>query len=357
MLSRSTLFTGPGGDTAQMLETARALEPLGWKADVVAAGTPVRYADYELLHLFGVIRPADLLPAIRESGLPYVLSPVFMDYSGYEARHRGGPTGAVLRRLSPDGQEYLKALARVLRNGEPTGATDYWWRGHAASARQVISGARAVLPNSLSEQRRLEARYGVARPSYVVPNGVDAAAIAEAQSSPDARYQGAIVCAARIEGNKNQLALIRALRWLEVPLVFTGQPAPNHLSYAAHCRAEAGANVRFLGRLAEHVDVLRILAAARVHVLPSHFETCGLSSLEAAALGTRIVVGDRGDVRDYFGSAAVYCDPDDEASIRAAVLEAMATSAPTGFADEVLTRYTWAAAAQATAGAYAAVLG
>lgn len=356
LLSRATLFSGPGGDTVQMLELAKHLTAYGWQADVMSANQQVDYSRYALMHLFNAIRPADVLPHIHSSGLPYVVSPVFMDYSGYERKHRGGLAGWLLRRFSDDGQEYFKALARWLRNGESIRSTEYVLRGHRSSVQRVLSGANLLLPNSEHEYQRLIRRYGIEKPYVVVTNGVDTAAIARAAATPNEAYRGVVVCAARIEGNKNQLSLIRALQGLPVRLVFTGQAAPNHAAYASACQEAAGPQVSFLGRLPEHHDVLRILAAARVHVLPSHFETCGLSSLEAAALGTRIVVGDRGDVRDYFGDNAVYCDPDSVESIRSAVLEALNAPAPIGFAEYVCEHFTWAKAAEQTAEAYESVL-
>ncbi|MBK7308934.1 MAG: glycosyltransferase [Chitinophagaceae bacterium] len=56
---------------------------------------------------------------------------------------------------------------------------------------------------------------------------------------------------------------------------------------------EAAGNIVFAGRLTQ-TALANYYARARVHVLPSWFETCGLSSLEAAAMGCNIVITARG---------------------------------------------------------------
>ena len=106
------------------------------------------------------------------------------------------------------------------------------------------------------------------------------------------------------------------------------------------------ANIVFAGRLTQ-TALAHYYARARVHVLPSWFETCGLSSLEAAAMGCNIVITAKGYPRDYFG---------DEASIREAVMQAATTATPMQLANSIKTNYTWERAAAMTLSAYQTVL-
>jgi glycosyltransferase involved in cell wall biosynthesis len=99
-----------------------------------------------------------------------------------------------------------------------------------------------------------------------------------------------------------------------------------------------------------------VYASAKVHVLPSFFETTGLSSLEAAAMGCNIVVGTGGDTRDYFGDNAWYCDPSETSSIRSAVDAAFHAPYNPEFRKEILSHYTWERAAEETLKAYKQVL-
>ncbi|MCA9773381.1 MAG: hypothetical protein KC466_13285, partial [Myxococcales bacterium] len=90
---------------------------------------------------------------------------------------------------------------------------------------------------------------------------------------------------------------------------------------------------------------------------PSWFETCGLASLEAAALGRNVVVSDRGYTRWYFGDEAFYVDPSNLASIRKGVLEAWEAPPQTTLAERVAREFTWERTAERTEAAYAKAAG
>jgi len=64
-----------------------------------------------------------------------------------------------------------------------------------------------------------------------------------------------------------------------------------------------------------HEQLRNVYAAARMHVLPSIFESPGLSSLEAAIAGCSIVAGNLAFESEYFQDGAYYCDPCDAFSI------------------------------------------
>jgi glycosyltransferase involved in cell wall biosynthesis len=94
-----------------------------------------------------------------------------------------------------------------------------------------------------------------------------------------------------------------------------------------------------------------------VHVLPSWFETTGLSSLEAAVMGCNIVISNRGDAGAYFGNRAFYCEPSSPESIRTAIEQAAAAPVQQDLIEHIQTNYTWKKAAAETLAAYKKVLG
>jgi len=96
--------------------------------------------------------------------------------------------------------------------------------------------------------------------------------------------------------------------------------------------------------------------AAKVHVLPSWFETTGLSSLEAGAMGCNIVVTRKGDTEEYFKDMAYYCEPDDVESIRNAVLQAYTNPVNPYLQDYIFSHYTWKDTAEQTLQAYQLIL-
>ena len=96
--------------------------------------------------------------------------------------------------------------------------------------------------------------------------------------------------------------------------------------------------------------------AAKVHALPSWFETCGLSSLEAAAMGCNITITEKGFTREYFGDDAFYADPGDTESIFNTVEKASQSVFREELQQNILDKYTWKRAAAITAEAYKKII-
>lgn len=350
-LSRATLTSSPGGDTIQLQKTAAELRKLGVAVDIRLAGEPVDPDQYDLVHVFNVIRPADVLAVVRRTTKPVFLSSIYVDYSEYE---RKNSRSRLIALLPPDLREYLKVLARWAVNGEAVVDKRYFWKGQRGSIRELCDRAAMVLPNSASEYRRLAHDYGIDRPFRVVPNAIDANLFAP-DTPPDETFRDSVLCVARIEGRKNQLQLIRALSGAPYTVQIIGKHSPNHRAYYEACRSAAGPNIRFLDHV-DHENLPSIYAASRVHALASWFETTGLCSLEAAAMGCRLVVTAKGDQREYFEGMAEFCDPEDLASIRSAVDRAWASPKAPEHAERVRTLYTWKRAAEETLAAYRTIL-
>ena len=89
-------------------------------------------------------------------------------------------------------------------------------------------------------------------------------------------------------------------------------------AYYHQCRELAGENVHFIDHLPQE-ELIQYYQKAKVHVLPSWFETCGLSTLEAAAMHCNIVITDKGFAHEYFNDCAFYCDPSSPSSILGAI--------------------------------------
>ncbi|HLI92745.1 MAG TPA: glycosyltransferase family 4 protein [Puia sp.] len=361
-ISRATLFTVRGGDTSQIVNTALYLEKLGVQADVRLCDETIDYRGYDLIHFFNVIRPADILKHIERSGKPYVITPIFVDYSEYDRTIRKGMTGFVLRWLSPDGLEYVKAIARLLVNGEKLVSPSYLWLGQRRSIRKILSRAEMILPNSNSELSRLRARYNGNAPARIIPNAIDPSVFTidgdtagRGTGKKESREGDLVISVGRIEGLKNQLNLVRALNGTRYRLILIGSPAPNHKAYYEECRKIAEANISFVDHI-EQKELAGYYSRANVHVLPSWFETTGLSSLEAAAMGCNLVITDKGDAREYFEDYAWYCDPASPASIFEAVEKAAACEFREALREKVFAQYTWPHTAERTLGAYQEII-
>lgn len=352
-ISRATLFTSPGGDTRQIEQTALGLKNKGVHVDIYLSVDKIDYSKYDLLHFFNIIRPADIIHHVRRSKKPYVVSTIFVEYGNVKEEKKNA-VSLVKSVVSDSMLEYIKAIARAIKNGEKIVSSEYLLWGHSKSVRWVAKNAACLLPNSQSEYNRFTKKYGVTNNVVVVPNGINTSVVNKHYPA-DERYKNAILCMGRIESRKNQLNLIRALNNTQYQLYIHGKPSPNNIAYYEQCKSEAAPNVHILDWLQDD-ELYTAYSNAKVHVLPSYFETTGLSSLEAAVMGCNIVVTDRGDTKDYFGDNAWYCDPDSVASIKEEIEKAYAAPYDPAFKEHILRYFTWDEAAVQTLKAYNQIL-
>jgi glycosyltransferase involved in cell wall biosynthesis len=353
MIARSTLFTVIGGDTVQIMQTAKHLAKAGVRAEVKLTSDPINYDNYDVLHFFNIIRPADILCHIKKSGKPYVVSTILVDYSEYDKYQRKGIAGILFGFLPADNIEYMKTVTRWLLGRDRLMSPAYLWKGQRKSIQQVLDNASLLLPNSDSEYRRLVNRYHCRAPYINVPNGFDPVLF-----KPDpaiAKDPLLVICVGRVEGVKNQLNLIKALNGTKYRLLIIGSAAPSQLTYYRACREAAADNISFIDHLPQDA-LLQYYQKAKVHVLPSWFETTGLSSLEAVAMNCNIVITAKGDTKEYFGEDAFYCDPGSQVSIYDAVDQAATAKHHEALRNKVMTAYTWQQATARTMEAYSQIM-
>jgi len=141
----------------------------------------------------------------------------------------------------------------------------------------------------------------------IVENAVDPEEISEVRI--DKEYA---LCATvgRVEVAKNQWTVIQAIRELkkkfpEIRYVSVGKDS---LRLGEKAKEDW---IQFIGEV-EPIEALRVLGQVEIHILASLRDTPGLASLEAAALGCKLVVSDDpyGTARDYFPENMVsFVDP------------------------------------------------
>jgi glycosyltransferase involved in cell wall biosynthesis len=351
-ITRSTLYSVPGGDTIQAVQTARHLTFMGITAEIKLANENINYKSYDLLHFFNLSRPADILYHSYKAEKPFVVSTIMCNYSEYDQQHRQG-LGRLLKYLSTDGVEYVKTMARYLLGRDSMASLAYTWKGQRKSILDILGRTAMILPNSQSEYQRVLFNYPGEVKHMVVPNGTDQHLFVYDKNV--IKDDKLVICAARIEGIKNQLNLIKALNNTPYRLLLIGSYSPNQFAYYQECRQIAADNIIFIDQMPQQ-QLVKYFARAKVHVLPSWFETTGLSSIEAALMGCNVAISDKGDVREYFGNDAFYCDPASPASIFAAIEKASSAPVNEQLRDRILQKYTWKQAATATLKAYQSVL-
>lgn len=194
-----------------------------------------------------------------------------------------------------------------------------WWyrqrysRLHAASARQANA---VIVPGGITRDAVID-HYGVDPAKVVViPQGADEmfrpGTPDEVLTAIRRRYFGEdrpyILFAGKCSVRRNIPRLIEAYAMLRqanrIPhglLIF----GPNHkdLPLASMCRAlgvEADV-VQTDGVVQHHAELVPIYTAADVFVHPSEFEGWSLTTVEAMACGTPVIVADRGGLREVAG--------------------------------------------------------
>jgi glycosyltransferase involved in cell wall biosynthesis len=352
-ITRSTLYNAPGGDTVQSLQTARYLRKLGTEVDVFLTHTKIDYGKYDLLHFFGITRPSDILFHINKTEKPFAVSPIFVDYSEYDKYYRNGLSGLVLRQFSADMNEYIKTIGRWIAGKDKLKSKSYLWKGQKKGIKEILEKAAILLPNSEAEYKKLEELFTVKNSYSIIPNGIDSSLFRQDQNT--AKDNKLILCAARIEGVKNQLNLIKALNNTSYTLMLVGSAAPNQKSYYNECKKTAARNIFFYDHVSQE-KLVNYYKTAKVHALPSWFETCGLSSLEAVAMGCNITITEKGYTKEYFENDAFYCNPGDPKSIFNAIEKAANSDFREKLRQKVFSQYTWQRAAVTTSDAYKKII-
>ena len=362
-ITRPTVFSGPGGDTVQLLQTKKYLEKIGVNV-TIADSFESDLSNFDVIHFFNLRNPQDLLVPVRTAkklGLPSVLSTIWGSYHEGDIKGRDGWYSLLARCLKENYLEYIKAAARMIVNRNfSKNMIRYFLKGHLAAQKAIVSDVDVLLPNSPTELERV--RFDMSSPSKkgtVVPNAVDLDVFDSSVVESDEKFkkfENSIVCAARIESRKGQLQLIRAVRGTPYKLVIVGKPSPNSMGYYKKCLKEATNNVHFISHIA-HAELAKLYKVAHAHALISWMETPGLSSLEAGVMGCNLLVTSKGDTPYYFEDYAVYVEPDSVYSIRKGIHQVMESPYNEKLRKRIINEFNWNKTAEMTLRGYEMALG
>jgi len=262
--THSSLLEPRMGSERAIMGAAKALAKRGHKVDIVPLLHDAPREGYDIYHWWNAGGPKGPLLAFarfaHEQGKPCVCTPIYWP-----------PTPGFYRLLvewhgEKGARKFLQGIA-----------------AYNSSLAKAIAETDFMCPNSEREGDLVRALVrSVGRelpPSEWVPNAVD---LDEIESVEPISWEDRdlIACVARLEPAKGQHRLARGL--LKPP------------------------------------KVMALLANARIHAMLSMHDTPGLSHLEAAALGCRLVVSlpDYGTFRDYWPREwLVEVDPLDEGSV------------------------------------------
>jgi glycosyltransferase involved in cell wall biosynthesis len=196
----------------------------------------------------------------------------------------------------------------------------------------MLRQAVAVFCVSEAERRLLVEHFGDRLPVTVIPNGVDVEEVTAARPRDRERSRPLVLVAGRLEAYKqvDRLVLAMALLPSRFRLAIAGDgPARGALAHAVN-EARLADRVDLLGQLSRP-DLLEWFRTADVFASLSRHEAFGLTVMEAAAGGCRLVLSDipaHRELAGYFPAANVTLVPSDAAP--AAVADAIAGAASLG---------------------------
>lgn len=166
-------------------------------------------------------------------------------------------------------------------------------RAHALE-RQVFAAAdRVVVTTPVMKHAVIERYQVLADRIIVIPNYVDTDLF---RAQPNCQHPSRRICfVGRLDEQKNPLALLEAIKGLDVELVIVGNG-----TLGERLREEAnshGLDARFLGNV-PHRQLPDILNRAALFVLPSHYEGNPKTLLEAMACGLPVIGTSVPGIRD-----------------------------------------------------------
>lgn len=286
-------FHTPGGGEIQLLNYKIQLEEIGHEVSLFDLWNP-NFKSHDIVHFFSCIAGSEPICAfVKQLGLPLAIS---------------------------------SSLWITEKN------RDHYDIG---MIRSQLTHADVIVTNSIDETVTLSNVLNMEKERFRhVLNGVDQVFF-DAQGNPSfiEEYKvepGYVLCVANIEPRKNQHALIQAMKHLpDRKLMLIGHVRDE--DYFRKCGIAENDQVCFIGGLEPNSELLiSAYQNAAVFCLPSTLETPGIAALEAAAVGTPIVITAEGCTKEYFQSGVEFVDHQSIESIASGLATALSSGAKAG---------------------------
>ena len=342
--------TNMGGDSIQMLKTKEFLQKLGIQVDI-AKGYNYELSNYDLVHVFNLMRPNEAISAIKLAkryNKKIVFSSIFWDFTEFNKLGRENKNFFRLLQLLPLSiQEKLKDIIRL--KGDDIKFRN-WFLNFFTYYKKILLEVDLFLPNSKSEGEIVCDFLGKKVSYHVVYNGIDTRIF----KLGNVQRKNIGIYSARLDPRKNHVNLFKAYTKSDIHLY--GNKSAQHQKYYQRLTELNPGNYQFKGQVG--YDYLAdCYNSSNFHVMPSWLETPGLSQLEAAACGCKIISTNRGSAKDYFGNYASYCDPNDLSDIKNKIVNALDTKINRNELSEyIVENFSWAVSAEQTKFAYEKVL-
>lgn len=324
---RKDYLSNVAGDSIIIKNLRENLTKLGVKVDV-HTDYRINLNKYDIIHIFNTIR-------IKESY-------EFMKYAILNNKK------TVLTPIYWDLRNYFKQTKQKEK-------IDYW-NCNEKKRKFLFDNCDVYLPHCKGEAELIIKNYNTFSKYEIVSYGVDEKYLMGVKYYLKNKYgiDDYILCVGRINYQKNQLNLIKALLKEKIPLVLVG--SVNDKNYFKKCMKLRKEKLFLLDNI-KTSELNSIYKSAKVHVLPSWIEYPGLASLEAGASGCNIVTTEIGSTKEYFGKFVRYCNPSDVQSIYKETMEAFEIDKDNLFRDFIMENYTWMKSAKKIKEIYLSLMG
>ncbi len=148
---------------------------------------------------------------------------------------------------------------------------------------------------------------------HVIPNGVDVDVFRPAPSTykEEVRAEVLIVYCGRLDPEKNVGTLLRTFQRLNLPPSHKIAVVGSGIEYDRLRNRYGGETIIFTGLVSDEDELIRILQAGDVFVLPSDVEGLSIAMLEGMACGMATVATDVGCDAEALRGAGIVIDPHD----------------------------------------------
>jgi glycosyltransferase involved in cell wall biosynthesis len=301
------------------------------------------FHDYDIVYLHNMsqfpIEAFRLVQLAKSAGASVISSPIY--WSSFESALEYG-VGI---------KKFAHLIAYLISVFVSKTGIDFGLQSSPRLMKLALEQSDLVIVNSNAESELISRHFMIPkRKIRVVYNGVDPnIELADPKIFMN-KYDLSdfILYVGRIEPRKNVLRLIKAFNKsaLDTHLVIIGQPMQEFYKYYWDlCLKEAAKNpkkIHFLGSFKYSSELLKsAYVSARVFALPSFYETPGLSAIEAAVAGAKLVITNRGCTREYFSDFAIYVDPLSVESIAKGLIKAYHSPVNEDLKRHILTNFTW----------------
>ena len=327
-----------GGPRVQILQTKKELEKLGIHVNLFQPWERFDKKSTDLVHLFSAnLGTFHLASVLKNFSIPFVSSSIFY------TQHSPAYIRSILG---------VSKLLKLLKSGIWTNY-DY--------TQQICAWSKAVLPNTQDEATLISSGLGIARHKIsVVPNGVEERFANGDPSLFKKKYgiENFILNVGHIgPARKNVVNLIKALATIDHPAVIIGKVSQTAEGKRCLELANQSKNILVIDGLENDSEMLAsAYAACDVFALPSLFETPGIAALEAGLSGAKIVITPYGGTKEYFGSMAIYAEPDSVTSINSGIIRALNSPKNASLKQHIKQEFLWSKVAEKTAAVYQRIL-